>query len=73
MENSQRNLHGGQEAMEPEMEQWTGSKCQGCILSPCLFNYYAKYIMQNAGQDESQAGIKISWRNTTTPDMQIPL
>ena len=67
-----RNLHAGQEATEPDMEQ-IGSKCQGCILSPCLFNFYAKYIMQNAGQHESQAGIKIAWRNTTTPDMQIPL
>ena len=36
---------------------------QGCILSPCLFNLYAEYIMQNARQDESQAGIKISSRN----------
>ena len=36
---------------------------QGCILSPCLFNFYAEYIMQNAGLDESQAGIKISGRN----------
>ena len=33
---------------------------QGCILSPCLFNLYAEYIMQNAGQDEAQAGIKIA-------------
>ena len=37
---------------------------QGCILSPCLFNLYAEYIMQNAGQDEAQAGIKIARRNT---------
>ena len=37
--------------------------CQGCILSPCLFNLYAEYIMQNAGLDESQAGIKIAVRN----------
>ena len=37
--------------------------CQGCILSPCLFNLYAEYIMRNAGQDEAQAGIKISGRN----------
>ena len=37
--------------------------CQGCILSPCLFNLYAEYIMQNARQDESQAGIKIAGRN----------
>ena len=36
---------------------------QGCILSPCLFNLYAEYIMQNAGLDESQAGIKIPGRN----------
>ena len=36
---------------------------QGCILSPCLFNLYAEYIMQNAGLDEAQAGIKISGRN----------
>ena len=37
--------------------------CQGCILSPCLFNLYAKYIMRNAGLDEAQAGIKIAGRN----------
>ena len=37
--------------------------CQGCILSPSLFNLYAKYITQNAGLDETQAGIKISGRN----------
>ena len=36
---------------------------QGCILSPCLFNLYAEYIMQNAGLDESQAGIKITGTN----------
>ena len=34
--------------------------CQGCILSPCLFNLYAMYIMKNAGVDEAQAGIKIA-------------
>ena len=49
------------------MEQQTGSKiwkgvCQGCKLSPYLFNLYAEY-MQNARLDEAQAGIKISWRN----------
>ena len=38
--------------------------CQGCILSPCLFNLYAEYIMRNAGLDEAQAGIKITRRNT---------
>ena len=36
---------------------------QGCILSPCLFNFYAEYIMRNAGLEETQAGIKIAWRN----------
>ena len=50
------------------MEQQTGSKqkkgvCQGCILSPCLFNFYAEYIMRNAGLEEAQAGIKIAGRN----------
>ena len=38
--------------------------CQGCILSPCLFNLYAEYIMRNAGMDEAQDGIKIDGRNT---------
>ena len=37
---------------------------QGCILSPCLFNFYAEYIMRNAGLEEAQAGIKIAGRNT---------
>ena len=37
--------------------------CQGCILSPCLFNLYAEHIMQNAGLSEAQAGIKIGGRN----------
>ena len=37
---------------------------QGCILSPCLFNFYAEYIMRNAGLEEAQAGIKISRKNT---------
>ena len=40
---------------------------QGCILSPCLFNLYAKYIMTNAGLDEAQAGIKIARRNINNP------
>ena len=46
-------------------------ECQGCILSPCLFNFYAEYIMRNAGLDESQAGIKIAGRISTTSDMQM--
>ena len=50
------------------MEQQTGSKIgkgvyQGCILSPCLFNLHAEYIMRNAGLEETQAGIKIAGRN----------
>ena len=36
---------------------------QGCILSPCLFNFYAEYIIRNSGLDEAQAGIKIAGRN----------
>ena len=37
--------------------------CQGCILSPCLFNLYAEYIVRNAASDKAQAGIKFAWRN----------
>ena len=54
--------------LEPDMEQQTGFQIgkrvhQGCILSPCLFNLYAEYIMRNAGLEEAQAGIKSSRRN----------
>ena len=54
--------------LEPDMEKWTGSKLEkkyikAVILSPCLFNLYAEYIMQNAGLDEAQAGIKTAGRN----------
>ena len=53
--------------LELDMEQQTHSKlggvCQGCILSSCLFNFYAEYIMRNAGLDESQAGVKIPGEN----------
>ena len=38
--------------------------CQGCILSPCLFNFYEEFILRNAGLEETQAGIKIARRNT---------
>ena len=44
---------------------------QGCILSPCLFNFYAEYIMRNTGLEEAQAGIKIVRRNIKTSDMQM--
>ena len=44
---------------------------QGCILSPCLFNLCAEYIMRNAGLEEAQAGIKIAGRNIKTSDMQM--
>ena len=53
--------------LELDMEQQTfqigKGVHQGCILSPCLFNFYAEYIMRNAGLEEAQAGIKISGRN----------
>ena len=64
-----RNLFAGQEAAvrtRHGITDWfqTGKGvCQGCILSPCLFNIYAEYIMRNAGLDEAQAGIKIARRN----------
>ena len=44
---------------------------QGCILSPCLFNLYAEYIMRNTGLEEAQAEIKIARRNIITSDMQM--
>ena len=59
-----RNLYVGQEETELDMEQWTGSKLgkeyAKAIYCHCLFNLYAEYIMQSAGLDESQAGIKIA-------------
>ena len=64
-----RDLYAGQEATvrnEHETTDWFQigkGVCQGCILSPCLFNFYAEYIMRNAGLDEAQAGIKIAGRN----------
>ena len=47
--------------------------CQGCILSPCLFNFYAEYVMRNTGLEEAQAGIKISGEIFITSDMQMML
>ena len=64
-----RNLYAGQEAIvrtghgTTDWFQIGKGVCQGCILSPCLFNLYAEYIMRNAGLEESQAGIKIARRN----------
>ena len=64
-----RNLYAGQEAIvrtghgTAECFQTWKEVHQGCILSPCLFNLYAEYIMRNAGLDEAQAGIKIAGRN----------
>ena len=60
-----RNLYAGQEAIvqtEHRKADWFKTRkgvYQGCILSPCLFNLYAEYILQNANLDESQAGIEI--------------
>ena len=64
-----RNLYTGQEATVRTGHGTTDwfkirkGVCQSCILSPCLFNLYAEYIMQNTGLDESQTGIQISGRN----------
>ena len=44
---------------------------QGCVLSPCLFNLYAEYIMRNAGLDEAQAGVKIAGEISITSDMRM--
>ena len=64
-----RNLYAGQEATVrtgygTDWFQIRKGVRQGCILSPCLFNLYAEYIMRNAGLDEAQAGIKIAGRKT---------
>ena len=64
-----RNLYAGQEATvrtghgTTDWFQIEEGVRRGCMLSPCLFNFYAKYIMRNAGLEEAQAGIKIAGRN----------
>ena len=64
-----RNLYAGQEATVRTGHRTTDwfqigkGVCQGSVLSPCLFNFYAEYIMRNAGLNEVQARIKTTWRN----------
>ena len=72
-----RNLYAGQEATvrtgygTMDWFQIGKGVCQGCILSPCLFNLYAEYIRRNAGLDEAQTGIKIAGEISITSDMQM--
>ena len=73
-----RNLYAGQETTvrtaSHETTDWfqTGKGVhQGCILSPCLFNLYAEYIVRNAGLEETQAGIKIAGRNIYADDTTL--
>ena len=67
-----RNLYAGQEATvrtghgTTDWFQIGKGVRQGCIMSPCLFNFYAEYIMRNAGLEEAQAGIKIDGRNNNS-------
>ena len=72
-----RNLYAGQEATVRTGHGTTDSfqigkaVCQGCILSPCLFNLHAEYIMRNIGLEEAQAGINIAGKISITSDMQM--
>ena len=71
------NLYAGQEATVRTGQGTTDwfqigkGVRQGCILSPCLFNFYAEYIMRNAGLEETQAGIKMAREISITSDMQM--
>ena len=72
-----RNPYAGQEATirtghgRADWFQIGKGVCQGCILSPCLFNFYAEYIMKNAGLKEAQAGIRLPGERSITSDMQM--
>ena len=72
-----RNLYAGQEATvrnghgTTDWFQIRKGVRQGCILSPCLFNLYAEYIMRNTGLDEAQTGIKVAGEISETSDMQM--
>ena len=72
-----RNLYAGQEARirtghgTTDWFQMGKGVHQGCMLSACLFNFYAEYIMRNAGLEEAQAGIKIAGEISITSDMQM--
>ena len=72
-----RNLYAGQEAIvrtghgTTDWFQIGKGVRRGCILSPCLFNLYAEYIMRNAGMEEAQAGIKIAGRISITRDTRM--
>ena len=72
-----RNLYAGQEATVRTGHGTTNwfqigkGGCQGCILSPCLFNFYAEYIMRNTWLDKAQAGIKIARRNINADDTTL--
>ena len=72
-----RNMYAGQEATvrtgcaTTDWFQIGKEVYRDCILSPCLFNFYAEYIMRNSGLEEAQAGIKIAWRISITSDMQM--
>ena len=73
-----RNLYAGQKAIArtghgtTDWFQIGKGVCQGCMLSPCLFNLYAEYIMRNAGLEEPQGGIKIAGRNITSAMLMTP-